>query len=90
MTHDVIRKVCPSEAELLKDPTMKAKIKFRYCIISSIYTLVLWLPCIRFGGDQFPPIVMFKIFISSCSSGVKYISGKRMIRPETNVNMCPD
>ena len=29
MTDDVIRKVCPGEAELLKDPTMKAKIKFR-------------------------------------------------------------
>lgn len=29
LTGDIIRKVCPAEAELLRDPTMKAKLKFR-------------------------------------------------------------
>ncbi|CAI8019507.1 Putative uncharacterized protein CXorf58 [Geodia barretti] len=61
LTNDVIRKVCPTEAELLKDPTMKTKIKF------------------RFGGERFPPTIMFKIFISStaAATGVKYLSGKK-------------
>lgn len=66
LTNDVIRKVCPSEAELLKDPTMKAKIKF------------------RFGGERFPPVIMFKIFVSGRTTGVRYISGKQMIRPASN------
>ena len=29
LTQEVLRKVSPTEAELLKDPTIKAKVKFR-------------------------------------------------------------
>jgi len=54
--------VSPSEAELLKDPAIQARVKF------------------RFGGTEFPPTILFKVFVSS-RGGVQYISGKRMIRP---------
>ena len=30
-------------------------------------------------------MIMFKIFISSTASGVKYLSGKKMIRPASDV-----
>lgn len=39
----------------------------------------------RFGGDKFPPIILFKIFISGRTTGVKYLSGKKMIQPASNV-----
>lgn len=47
-------------------------------------------PTHRFGGDTFPPVVLFKIFTSTSSQstiggvaggGVQYISGKRLIKP---------
>jgi len=36
VTNEVLRKLCPLEAELLKDPTIKAKVRFR--LVIKIYT----------------------------------------------------
>ena len=68
----MLRKLSPLEAELLKDPTLKARIKF------------------RFGGTQFPPLILFKVFTSTQSAGhggVCYFSGKRMIKPASEVSV---
>ncbi|XP_064615141.1 uncharacterized protein CXorf58-like [Liolophura sinensis] len=37
----------------------------------------------RFGGCEFPPMIFFKIFMHTNGTGVKYISGKRVIKPDT-------
>ena len=45
---------------------------------------------VRFGGLEFPPTVMFKVFLTSGSSSVVYMSGKKMILPasEAAVDAC--
>nr|XP_002119481.1 putative uncharacterized protein CXorf58 [Ciona intestinalis]XP_026690704.1 putative uncharacterized protein CXorf58 [Ciona intestinalis] len=63
-TFDILRKISPREAELLNDPSVNAKVRF------------------RFAGAEFPPIILFKIYL--ISNGTKYISGKKIIRPATN------
>ncbi|KAH9508739.1 putative protein CXorf58 [Bulinus truncatus] len=35
----------------------------------------------RFGGEEFPPMIFFKIFIHTGVQKVKYISGRKMIKP---------
>ncbi|RUS83432.1 hypothetical protein EGW08_008804 [Elysia chlorotica] len=35
----------------------------------------------RFGGEEFPPMIFFKIFIHSQAQKVKYMSGRKMIKP---------
>lgn len=62
LTKEVIRKISPTEAQLLNDPTCNAKIRF------------------RFGGTEYPPMILFKVFIKCGENGVKYYSGKKMIR----------
>uniref|UniRef100_A0A0B6ZF76 Uncharacterized protein n=1 Tax=Arion vulgaris TaxID=1028688 RepID=A0A0B6ZF76_9EUPU len=37
----------------------------------------------RFGGEEFPPMIFFKIFIHHAGQKVKYLSGRKMIRPAT-------
>lgn len=39
----------------------------------------------RFAGSEFPPIIVFKIFHKSGGHGNKYITGKRAIRPASEV-----
>ncbi|XP_068686813.1 uncharacterized protein CXorf58-like [Montipora foliosa] len=63
LTYEVLRKVSPLEADLLQDPVVQARVRF------------------RFGGAEFPPIIMFKIFIQSRGQGVKYYCGKKVIKP---------
>ena len=46
-----------------------------------LYLFVLY----RFGGAEFPPIIMFKIFIHSGGQGVKYYCGKKVIKPASEV-----
>ncbi|XP_062521541.1 uncharacterized protein CXorf58 homolog [Corticium candelabrum] len=60
---EVLKRVCPAEFDLLKDPAMNTKIKF------------------RFGGQNFPPIVLFKIFVGGDGTGIHYMTGKRLIEP---------
>lgn len=60
-TYDVIRKISPKEAELLKDSCLTTKIRF------------------RFGGVEFPPYILFKIYLSNQTS--HYYSGKNQIKP---------
>ena len=54
----------------------------------STYTCTIML-CLfvlyRFGGAEFPPIIMFKIFIHSGGQGVKYYCGKKVIKPASEV-----
>lgn len=63
-THEILRKISPREAELVNDPSVNAKVRF------------------RFGGSEFPPIILFKIYL--VSNGTKYISGKKQIRAASN------
>lgn len=63
LTYEVLRKVIPAEAQLLKDPSVKARVRF------------------RFAGSEFPPIVLFKIYTHTEGSGLRYLSGKKCIRP---------
>lgn len=65
-TYDILRKISPKEAELLNDPSINAKVRF------------------RFAGIEFPPIILFKIYL--VSNGTKYISGKKIIRPASYVS----
>ncbi|XP_005092727.1 putative uncharacterized protein CXorf58 [Aplysia californica] len=37
----------------------------------------------RFGGAEFPPMIFFKIFINSNGQKVKYMSGRKTIKPAT-------
>ncbi|XP_016136118.1 uncharacterized protein [Sinocyclocheilus grahami] len=64
----VLRQLSPREAELLKDPSLKCKIRFRY-------ELLLF----RFAGPQFPPSLVFKIF--HIGGGGHYLSGKKVFSP---------
>ena len=41
----------------------------------------------RFTGADFPPKIVFKVFISSGGAGVKYFSGQKVITPATEVNV---
>ena len=65
LTFQVLRKISPVEAELLNDPALNTRVRF------------------RFGGTDFPPRILFKIFtsIKSCSSSIHYLSGKKFIKP---------
>ncbi|XP_069746152.1 uncharacterized protein CXorf58 homolog isoform X3 [Narcine bancroftii] len=65
LTTDILRKLQPSESELLKDTKMAHKVKF------------------RFAGEEFPPILVFKIFQHTGNYKNQYLSGKRIIKPAT-------
>uniref|UniRef100_A0A2C9KG98 Uncharacterized protein n=1 Tax=Biomphalaria glabrata TaxID=6526 RepID=A0A2C9KG98_BIOGL len=40
----------------------------------------------RFGGEEFPPMIFFKIFIQTGVQKVKYLSGRKMIKPATEAS----
>ncbi|XP_028935567.1 putative uncharacterized protein CXorf58 homolog [Ornithorhynchus anatinus] len=63
VTQEILKKVSPLEADLVKDPSMRCKVRF------------------RFGGENFPPFIVFKIFRHPGGCGSKYISGKKTFRP---------
>ncbi|KAI8588208.1 hypothetical protein BDZ88DRAFT_203122 [Geranomyces variabilis] len=63
MTMEILRRLCPKEAELMRDPVVQAKVRF------------------RFGGQTFPPTIMYKIYTKS--SSVHYYSGNRLIQADT-------
>ena len=57
----MLRKLCPLEAELLKDPTIKAKVRFRLIYIGTLYVriiiriakkLILVTLCVPIYGTQ--------------------------------------
>ena len=50
-----------------------------------VYMLNCLFALYRFGGAEFPPIIMFKIFIHSGGQGVKYYCGKKVIKPASEV-----
>mmetsp|Transcript_12583 Transcript_12583/g.28911 ORF Transcript_12583/g.28911 Transcript_12583/m.28911 type:complete len:337 (-) Transcript_12583:2407-3417(-) len=58
LTHQVLRKISPLEASVLRDPTLNARLRF------------------RFGGSNFPPLILYKIFINA---NVQYIAGTNRI-----------
>lgn len=62
---EILRKVCPKEAEFFKDnKCIQIRVRF------------------RFGGDEFPPLIFFKVYIhTNGGKGVRYISGRKMIQP---------
>ena len=59
LTYEILRRVIPAEAELLKDPSISSRVRF------------------RFGGEKFPPKVMYKVFAKA--NGNVYFSGKKFI-----------
>ncbi|KAL5004452.1 hypothetical protein ScPMuIL_017908 [Solemya velum] len=63
LSHEILRKVCPKEAEFFSDKSLRVRVRF------------------RFGGSEFPPMIFFKNFIHCAGKGLKYLSGKRMIKP---------
>ncbi|XP_050998399.1 uncharacterized protein CXorf58 homolog [Acomys russatus] len=65
VAHELLKKVSPIEAALVKDPSMKCKVRF------------------RFGGDTFPPFIVFKIFFKNDGHGHKYFSGKGLLKPSS-------
>ncbi|CAL1527866.1 unnamed protein product [Lymnaea stagnalis] len=65
LSHEILRKVSPREAEFLNDRCQQVRVRF------------------RFGGVEFPPMIFFKIYIHSGNQKVKYISGRKMIKPTT-------
>ncbi|XP_074157017.1 uncharacterized protein CXorf58 homolog isoform X1 [Sminthopsis crassicaudata] len=72
VTHEILKKVCPLEAALVRDPSVPCKVRF------------------RFGGKNFPPFIVFKIFLHTGGHGNKYFSGKNTLRPssEAVVDAC--
>ncbi|XP_041483306.1 putative uncharacterized protein CXorf58 [Lytechinus variegatus] len=69
MTYEILRKVAPNEAHLLKDKSMKARVRF------------------RFAGSEFPPVILFKIFTHTEGRGLKYFSGKKIIKPASDASV---
>ncbi|XP_067896601.1 uncharacterized protein CXorf58 homolog [Heterodontus francisci] len=65
LTTDILRRLQPSDVELLKDTRMAYKVRF------------------RFAGEEFPPILVFKIFQHTGNFKNQYFSGKRVIKPAT-------
>ncbi|XP_067949647.1 uncharacterized protein CXorf58-like [Watersipora subatra] len=63
LSYEILRKISPKEANLLRDKGMPVKVRF------------------RFGGEEFPPMVYFKIFSDTSITRVKYMSGKKAITP---------
>lgn len=39
----------------------------------------------RFSGEEFPPRIVFKVFIKTDGFGVKYLCGKKVIKPASQV-----
>ncbi|KAI7813735.1 hypothetical protein IRJ41_024482, partial [Triplophysa rosa] len=68
LTPAALRQLSPREAELLKDPGLKYRLRFRQVD----FTLV-------FAGPHFPPSVVFKIF--HIGVGGHYLSGKQLFTP---------
>ncbi|XP_006885138.1 PREDICTED: putative uncharacterized protein CXorf58 homolog [Elephantulus edwardii] len=62
VAYEVLKGMCPLEAQLIKDPSMKYKVRF------------------RFSGEEFPPFIVFKIFLHTEGRGYKYISGKNIMK----------
>ncbi|XP_050389200.1 uncharacterized protein CXorf58 [Patella vulgata] len=65
LSYEILRKVCPAEAEFFKDKSSQIKVRF------------------RFGGGEFPPMIFFKVFSHNNGKGLKYLSGKKLIRGAT-------
>lgn len=39
----------------------------------------------RFAGEEFPPRIVFKVFIQTDGYGVKYLCGRKVIKPASQV-----
>lgn len=75
MSSEILRRLNPREAQLLRDPTSNVKIRFRF--------VFEWMLMPRFGGESFPPVILFKIF--SKGTNVHYFSGHRLIQSGSQV-----
>ncbi|KAL8593909.1 hypothetical protein ACOMHN_048346 [Nucella lapillus] len=66
LTLEILRKVCPKEADFFRDKSLQIRVRF------------------RFGGEEYPPLIFFKIYTHTVGGkGIKYISGRKMIKPAT-------
>jgi hypothetical protein len=83
MTIELLRKLVPSEASLLRDPLLHPRVRFR---LAFLYSRELrYSSCLgfRFGGSSFPPKIYYKIYTSG--AGMIYYCGKYMIAPGSKV-----
>ena len=56
-------------------------------LLSCVHEIIALPSNFRFGGEEFPPLIFFKIYTHTAEGkGVKYISGRKMIKPATEVN----
>lgn len=62
---DILKRLSPKEAQILRDPTSKSRIRF------------------RFGGTNFPPIILFKIYTQG--TPIQYFSGHKLIKTGSQV-----
>ncbi len=71
---DMLHKISPGEAELLKDPSYNARLRFR-CAAARLLVVLLSHASFathRFGGHSFPPYIVYKIFLSQPVKCVLY------------------
>ncbi|BFZ00479.1 hypothetical protein BsWGS_03518 [Bradybaena similaris] len=75
---------------LLKHSVCAAENSLSYEILRKVSPLEAKMLCdkiqqvkvrFRFGGEEFPPMIFFKIFVHGAAQKVNYISGRKMIRP---------
>ena len=57
----------------------------RVFLINTNIWRMLNLSIARFGGSEFPPMIYFKIFINAQGQKVKYMCGRKAIKPATEV-----
>ncbi|KAB0390733.1 hypothetical protein E2I00_014081, partial [Balaenoptera physalus] len=85
VTHEILKKVSPLEAELVKDPCMKCKFflcsGIAFTLHAKNYVNDLKYKEEKFSGETFPPFIVFKIFLHTEGLGYKYFSGKSLLKP---------
>lgn len=47
----------------------------------------MYVYSLRFAGDEFPPYIVFKIFIQTNGQGMKYLCGKKVIKSSITVSL---
>lgn len=58
-----------------------------HSLIDTLHVNIHYLLCDRFTGVDFPPKIVFKVFISTGGLGIKYLSGQKVIIPASEVNV---
>ncbi|CAF3007553.1 unnamed protein product [Rotaria sp. Silwood2] len=92
LSNDILRRLSPREAELLRDRSISAKVKFRriHCQHKYDHTKIIMKQkfVFSFGGVEFPPVIYFKIYVRNFNGALpKYVNGKSMINADMNARI---